>query len=112
MKYKEAVDVLETIAELYPSRFEISKKKAMILIPQLEKMDYKGVMDNLSNYVAEKPFPPTIAEIASYPTEKNNHLEKVEQWKQEAKQVSPETKKKFQQQLQELAKEKSHDPKH
>jgi len=111
LNHNEAVEVLQTISELFPDRFELTKKKANILIPQLKKMDYQGVMDNLSSYVVEKPFPPTIAEIASYPAEKNDHLEKVEKWKQEAQQVSPETKRKFEQQFQKLAKEISHDSK-
>ncbi|SDI18274.1 Loader and inhibitor of phage G40P [Alteribacillus persepolensis] len=96
MKYEQAVDVLETIKEIYP-KFEITKRKAEILIPALKKMDYDGVIKNLSSYAAEKPFPPTIAEIASYPKTRNEEWEKVKEFRKNGEKVNPEKKKKFRQ---------------
>lgn len=54
MTKKEAIYVLETIRAIYP-KYEISKKKAQILTPQLQPMDHKLVMEKLSAYVGEPP---------------------------------------------------------
>ncbi|WP_186579725.1 replicative helicase loader/inhibitor [Aquibacillus kalidii] len=101
MTHDEAVDVLETIAEVYP-RYELTKKKAAILLPQLKQMDYQLVLAKLSAYVADHPFAPTIAEIAAYPAKQNEHIRLINQWKQEAENVPQETKQAFQLQMKRL----------
>lgn len=108
MTHEEALDVLETISELYP-HFELTKKKAQLLLPQLKKMDYKRVIDKLAAYVSTNPFPPTIADIAAYPPSNNDHLEKMKEWQREASKVPIETKRRFQEHIRQLMKEKSHD---
>lgn len=70
MNRNEAIDVLETIRDIYP-KFEVSERKANILIPKLQPMDYGLVMEKLSAHVAAHPYPPTIAEIAAFPPEAN-----------------------------------------
>ena len=102
MNRNEAIDILETIKEVYP-RYEITKRKATILIPGLLKMDYDGVLKNLETFAAEKPYPPTIAEIASYPKEANSHFEQRKQWEQEAQQVPDHKKQEFQDRLRHLS---------
>lgn len=101
MTKQEALEVLKTINEMYP-RFELTKRKAVILIPNLKKMDYKGVMKNLSAFVMENPYPPLISEIAAYPDDEASALEEIEQWKEEAKKVSPEMKERFKHEFQKL----------
>lgn len=76
MTKNEAIHLLETIRAIYP-KYEISKKKAQILTPQLQPMDHKLVMDKLSAYVVSRSYPPTIAEIAVYPAAHNVHLDKI-----------------------------------
>lgn len=101
MTEEESFDVLKTIAELYP-RYELTKRKAQILLPQLQKMEYDGVLKKLSAYVAEHPHAPTIAEIAVYPPEENKHLKMMKEWQAEADKVSEETKQQFRLQMQQL----------
>ncbi|MRG87620.1 hypothetical protein [Salinibacillus xinjiangensis] len=43
MTYEEAVQILESITELYP-KFTITEQKAQLLIPMLTKMNYRQVM--------------------------------------------------------------------
>ncbi|UOR11387.1 hypothetical protein [Halobacillus amylolyticus] len=70
MDRREAVEVLKTISELYPTKFEMTERKARVLVPELLKMDYSAVMSRLANYAIGHPFPPTISEIAVYPRKK------------------------------------------
>jgi hypothetical protein len=107
MTRQEAIDVLETIRSVYP-KFDISKKKAKLLIPQLEKMDYAGVMDKFSAFIATYPYAPTIAEIAVYPKAQNVYLEEMKIWEKEAAEVPEKTKETFRIAMQELLAEKSH----
>lgn len=106
MTYEEAVDVLQAITEVYPKP-EISKRKAKLLIPRLQEMDYHGVMHNLSIHAVSNSFAPTIAEIASYPIEENLHLEEMKRWQEEAAKVPEEIKEEFRRALDKLVKEKS-----
>ncbi|MFD2923102.1 hypothetical protein [Halobacillus naozhouensis] len=109
MDHREALEVLETISELYSNKFEITKRVADILIPELMEMDFPGVMKKLSAFAARNVFPPTLSEIAVYPPEKNTTLEKIQQWEQEAASVSAETKQRFLKQLQQLVEGMSRD---
>ncbi|GGF17996.1 hypothetical protein GCM10010954_15970 [Halobacillus andaensis] len=102
MNYDQAVVVLQTIRELYPDKFKITKTKAEVIIPQLEKMEFELVKKKLSEYAGKYPFPPTLADIAVYPPRENPHLEKIKKWDQEAEGVSDETKQLLQEKLEEL----------
>ncbi|MCT2534786.1 hypothetical protein NC661_04395 [Aquibacillus koreensis] len=104
MNRDQAIDVLETIDELYP-KYELTERKANMLLPQLMRMDYDRVLQNLSTYIAQYPYPPTLAEIAAYPKEEQNYVDQLQQWKKEADLVSEETKQKFRQQMDRLLKE-------
>ncbi|WP_106497296.1 replicative helicase loader/inhibitor [Lentibacillus sp. Marseille-P4043] len=108
MNHHEAMDVLETITQLYP-KSELTKKKAQMIIPQFKQMDYQRVMDRLKQHVATSPHPPTVAEIADYPPEKNEALSKIREWQHEASRVPKATKMRFQEQLRKLIMEKSYD---
>lgn len=105
MNQNQAVDVLESIDEIYP-KFELTEKKVKILLPKLMEMDYDRVMKRLADHAAEKPFPPTLAEIAAYAPAKNEHLEKMKRWEEEASKVSPEKKARVAAELQELLRSK------
>ncbi|MDL4839499.1 hypothetical protein [Aquibacillus rhizosphaerae] len=89
MNENQAFEVLDTIAELYP-KYGITKRKVNILLPQLKLMDYNNVLEKLSAYAADYPYPPTLAEIAAYPPATNIYLEQMRQWKREAAQVPEE----------------------
>jgi len=106
MTNEEAVDVLETIAEIYP-KFEMTRKKAKLMLPPLKEMDYEGVMEKLSDFVAKYPYAPTIAEIAAYPSKQNEHVERLKKWRAEASQVPPHIKDRFRNAMQQLIMEKS-----
>ncbi|WP_404451967.1 hypothetical protein LG329_16700 [Virgibacillus necropolis] len=107
MNYEEAITVLETIGELYP-KYEVSIRKGQMLAPQLMKMDYARVLENLSDYVATHPYAPTLAEIAAFPVESNEHLDKISVWRAEAAKVPDEVKQNFHKQMIKLLKDKTH----
>jgi hypothetical protein len=104
----EAIQVLETISDFYP-KFEVTKKKAQLLIPQLNQMSHKLVMEKLFAHVAVCPYPPTIAEIAAYPVKSNDHLEEIKRWRVEASKVPDDVKQAFHQQMLKLEKGKVND---
>lgn len=101
MKRGEAIELLELIQDLYP-RYSLSKEKAKMLIQALTPMDYEGVKDNLSVYVATHPYAPTVAEIAAYPLEENELLNQLDVWRAEANEVPEETKQHFHHKIQRL----------
>ncbi|WP_138416622.1 hypothetical protein [Aquibacillus sediminis] len=106
MTYEEAVEILETIHEVYPN-FTISERKVRILIPQLKQMDYQGVLAKLSTYVGQNPFAPTLADIAVYPPKENHYLHQMKNLRKQTRRVPEETKRNFQLQMQQLIKEVS-----
>src|SRR5699024_1665631 len=105
MTNQEALEVLKTINEMYP-RFNLTKRKAAMLIPNLKPMDYDGVMANLSAYVMDSPYPPLLSEIAAYPDEGESMLEKMEEWQAEAEKVPQEVKDNFRKEMQRLLQQK------
>ncbi|MGY0691885.1 hypothetical protein ACW2QC_03720 [Virgibacillus sp. FSP13] len=108
MNHSEAMDILETITQLYP-KSEMPRKKAQIIMSQFKHMDYQRVKDRLAQHVATYHYPPTVAEIAAYPPEKNDTLPKIREWQHEASKVPKATKMRFQEQLRKLIMEKSND---
>lgn len=106
MNRDNAVEVLETINEMYP-KFDLSKRKARMLLRTLQEMDYTRVMDKLSKHVATYPYAPTIEEIAAYPPVENNHLQLVRAWKREAAMVPADVKADFYQKMNALLSEKA-----
>ncbi|MBB6449836.1 hypothetical protein HNR44_001814 [Geomicrobium halophilum] len=108
MEYNQALDILESISAVYP-RFELSEKKVKIIMPALLKMDYEGVMANVERHVTKNPFPPTIADIAAYPVQTNENVEKWREWELEASKVSQERKRQLIINLQKLLAEKASD---
>ncbi|RKQ30015.1 hypothetical protein [Oceanobacillus halophilus] len=107
MTREEAIQVLKTIENFYP-KYKLTNEKASLLIPFLLPMDYQGVLYKLSQFVAAHAFAPTLAEIAVYPKVPNTYLDNLKKWEEEASQVPLETKRKFNQQLERLLKEKAY----
>lgn len=89
MTKDEALEILHTIQEMYPN-FGLTKRKAIILIPNMLEMDYDGVLKNLSVYAMKYPNPPILQAIAAYPREEDETLKEVQQWQEEAKLVPQE----------------------
>ncbi|RLL45486.1 hypothetical protein D8M04_11610 [Oceanobacillus piezotolerans] len=106
MTENEGIEVLETIAELYP-RFDLNKRKAKVLLPHLMEMEYNGVMEKLFSYVTENPYPPTIAEIAVYPPKPYEGDEEIRRWEEEAAKVPQEVKDRFYKVFEQLVKDKT-----
>lgn len=106
MTHEEAVRILEMITDVYP-KFQMNRNKAKLLLPALKEMDYDGVMKKLTDFVATYPYPPTLAEIAVYPKQANETLDKISQWRAEASEVAPEVKMNFRRELEQLIKEKA-----
>ncbi|RDW17096.1 hypothetical protein CWR48_14865 [Oceanobacillus arenosus] len=106
MTKEEAFDVLDAIQEFYPS-VKMGERKIRAFIPQLLRMDYEGVMHNLSAHVGSNQYAPTLTEIAAYPVEPNMHLEEMRAWQEKAAKVPEETKRAFEEALRKLV-EKCH----
>lgn len=110
MTIDEAMEVLYTMEEMYP-KFKLTERKAKILVPNLKKMNFRKVMENLGEHVMHHPYPPQLSEIAAYEEEEveeeeESPLAEIERWKEEAKKVTPEMKLEFQEQLEQLLREK------
>lgn len=52
MNQREAIEVLESIRDIYP-KSDQTKRKANMLLPKLTQMDFPLVMEKLSAHVAE-----------------------------------------------------------
>lgn len=104
MTKEEAFDVLYTIQEFYPY-VKMGERKVRVLIPQLLKMDYQGVISNLSDYVVTHEYAPTMDKIAAYPVEENVHVEELHTWQEEAANVPEHKKRQFHEALKKLVKE-------
>jgi hypothetical protein len=97
MTKEEAFEILEHIATLYPT-YELNERKIAILYTYLSKMDYKRVKRNLFDYVCNFRTPPALSDIAAYPLAKLLQEDKPE----EEAEISPEAKKKLQEQIEKL----------
>lgn len=102
MTYEEAVEVLETMEDLYQGKFNLTKRLLNFLIPQLDKMEFDGVMGKLFDHALAYPFPPTLADIAYHLQEQNENLDQVKQWEEEAAKVPEEVKQRFEEMFEEL----------
>ncbi|TGB04708.1 replicative helicase loader/inhibitor [Halobacillus salinus] len=113
MDKKQVLQVFKVIQSVYP-RFmpedtQEQQNKLDTWALMMKDMDYERVMKRTQEHVVGNKFPPTIAEISAYPTEKNKSIEKMNQWKREAEQVPQETKDRFQRELQKLVEAMSDD---
>lgn len=84
MTPNQVMDILETIEETYSNKFRITEKSAEIWLKQLSPMCYERTVQRLQQYIVEKPFPPSISEIAARPKPKNNALDDIKQWEKES----------------------------
>jgi len=102
----DVLELFKLIKSIYPT-FEVTQEKIDIWANVMKKMDYERVIVRAREHFAENKFPPTIAEIAAYAPEKNEHLEKMRQWEKEAEQVPQRVKDNFKKQLEKLLKDKA-----
>lgn len=108
MTREEVIELFKVIKSVYPT-FEVSSTKVDTWARMMHKMDFKRVMAKAEHHTMENKFPPTIAEIAAYAPEKNNHLEKMKKWEREASNVPQEVKENFRRQMEQLFKDKAYD---
>lgn len=106
MKREEALFVLQTIQEVYP-KYDLPEMKVRMLVRELLPMDYVEVMKNLARHTARYPYPPMIAEIAAYPREREEQVERLNQWRKEAEEVPEEMREAFHKQMLKVLEEKS-----
>ncbi|MCP1149872.1 MULTISPECIES: replicative helicase loader/inhibitor [Bacillus] len=89
MTKDQAMSILTRIAAAYP-RFELStdaigKERIRLWIEYLTALPYEPVLKKIDQHIAEKRFPPAIAEIQVHQQEKNEFLEKQKEWEKNAK---------------------------
>ncbi|WP_144527266.1 replicative helicase loader/inhibitor [Bacillus pumilus] len=89
MTKDQAMAILTRIAAAYP-RFELStdaigKERIRLWIEHLTALPYEPVLKKIDQHIAEKRFPPAIAEIQVHQQEKNEFLEKQKEWEKNAK---------------------------
>ena len=104
MTTDEAMEVLYTIHEMYP-KFNLTERKAKLLVPNLKKMNFRGVMKKLGEHVMHHPYPPRLNEIAVYEAnegKEESHFTEIEQWEEEARKVTPEMRRRFREQFEKL----------
>lgn len=104
MERNDVVELFKMIKSFYPN-FEVSSEKVDAWHRIMKKMDYKRVVARLEQHAAENPFPPTIAEIAAYAPPKNETLEQMQKWREEAAKVPPEVKEEFKRRFEKFVKE-------
>jgi len=108
MNRGDVKQLFKIISEIYPM-FEVTTEKINTWTRLMKKMDLDRVMAKVDKHAMENKFSPTIAEIAAYPPEKNEHLEKMQRWKEESAQVSPEKKRQFAEEIKKLIASKRND---
>ncbi|MCY7570978.1 MULTISPECIES: replicative helicase loader/inhibitor [Bacillus] len=89
MTEEQAMIILTRIAAAYP-RFELStdeigKERIKLWLEHLTALPYEPVLKKINQHIAEKRFPPAIAEIQVHQQEKNEFLEKQKEWEKNAK---------------------------
>ncbi|MBU8728224.1 replicative helicase loader/inhibitor [Bacillus pumilus] len=89
MTKDQAMAILTRIAAAYP-RFELStdaigKERIRLWLEHLTALPYEPVLKKIDQHIAEKRFPPAIAEIQVHQQEKNEFLEKQKEWEKNAK---------------------------
>ncbi|MDX5484883.1 replicative helicase loader/inhibitor [Bacillus pumilus] len=89
MTKDQAMAILTRIAAAYP-RFELStdeigKERIRLWLEHLTALPYEPVLKKIDQHIAEKRFPPVIAEIQVHQQEKNEFLEKQREWEKNAK---------------------------
>jgi hypothetical protein len=113
MNRSEVKELFQIIGSVYPSfipndeRFLTAKVNTWTNL--MKDMDYKRVIAKAEEHARLNKFPPTIAEIAAYAPEKNEHLEKMKQWEKEAADVPQSVKNEFKRTMEQLFKEKGND---
>lgn len=105
MERKEVVDLFKFLKNIYPN-FEVDSGKADTWHRLMKDMDFERVMVKAEQHVQANKFPPTVAEIAAYAPAKNEHLEKMKRWEEEAAKVSPEKRARVSAEIQELIRSK------
>lgn len=110
MNRSEVKELFQIIGNVYPnfipSDQEQLTRKVNTWTELMKDMDYKRVMAKAKDHVQSNKFPPTVAEIAAYAPERNEHLDKMRQWEKEAAEVPQEVKDDFKKKLEQLFKEK------
>lgn len=99
MDKAQALDILQRISVAYPMfdlKGELGQKRIEVWLNALKNMSYEGVLNNLNQHMIENKFPPTIAEIAAFPKEKNTALVRIKQYEEQARQNPPTEKAKRQ----------------
>ncbi|USD81970.1 replicative helicase loader/inhibitor [Bacillus safensis] len=89
MTEEQAMIILTRIAAAYP-RFELStdeigKERIRIWLEHLTALPYEAVSKKVDQHIAEKRFPPAIAEIQVHQQEPNDFIEKQKEWEKNAK---------------------------
>lgn len=89
MNQEQAMSILTRIAAAYP-RFElttdtIGKERIKLWLDHLKDQPYEQVLKKIDQHIAEKRFPPAIAEIKIKQPEQNEFLAKQKAWEQNAK---------------------------
>lgn len=106
MTKAQVLELFKLIKSIYPN-FEVSQEKIDNWAWAMSKMDFDRVMARAHEHVLSNKFPPTIAEVAAFAPEKNEHLEKIREWEKEAAEVPQETKDRFRREMEKLFQEKS-----
>ncbi|MBD3861330.1 hypothetical protein IEE86_16520 [Bacillus sp. 28A-2] len=89
MTEEQAMSILTRIAAAYP-RFELTtdtvgKERIRLWLEHLTALPYEPVLKKIDQHIAEKRFPPAIAEIQVHQPESNDFIEQQKEWEKHAK---------------------------
>ena len=111
MNREQVKELFQFIGSIYPSFIPDNQEKLTRKVDTwtrlMRKMDFERVMAKTEQHSLESKFHQTIADVAAYAPEKNEHLEKMRQWEKEAKKVPQHVKENFKKQLNQLLKDKA-----
>lgn len=106
MNRDQVKNLFKVLVKAYPS-FEVDAEKVDIWTSIMKNMDYERVMARAQEHIQTNKFPPTIAEISAFAPKKDDTLEKMRQWEEEAKKVPTHVKQNFEKQIKKLFEDKA-----
>src|SRR5690625_4672033 len=102
MNREQVKTLFRLLGNAYPQFMPGSKEKLKDKIDTwtevMKNMDYERVMARAQEHIQTNKFPPTIAEISAFAPKKDDTLEKMRQWEEEAKKVPTHVKQNFEKQ--------------
>lgn len=90
MTKQEVIKLLVLIESVYSSCLTRGET-VLYWFEFCQEMDYEKVMGNLQNHIRNSPYPPTIADLAVFNTDRNAFSEELETWILERREIEQDS---------------------